>query len=43
LEFDAVNANLPEMNALYGNDSRKIGADFYIDDKAVRAVFGEEE
>ena len=43
LEFDAVNANLPEMNALYGNDSRKIGADFYIDDKAVRAVFGEAE
>ena len=43
LEFDSVNANLPEMNALYGNDSRKIGADFYIDDKAVRAVFGEAE
>lgn len=34
LEFDAVNANLPEMNALYGNDSRKIGADLYLDDKA---------
>jgi len=35
LEFDAVNANLPEMNAQYGNDSRKIGADEYWDDKAV--------
>ena len=35
LEFDAVNANLPEMNAMYGNDSRKIGADEYWDDKAV--------
>lgn len=34
LEFDATNANLPEMNAMYGNDSRKIGADVYIDDKA---------
>ena len=35
LKFDAVNANLPEMNAMYGNDSRKIGADEYWDDKAV--------
>lgn len=35
LTFDAVNANLPEMNAQYGNDSRKIGADEYWDDKAV--------
>jgi hypothetical protein len=43
LEFDAVNANLPEMNAIYGNDSRKIGADYYIDDKAMCVVFWEEE
>jgi len=35
LKFDAVNENLPEMNALYGNDCRKIGADAYWDDKAV--------
>jgi hypothetical protein len=35
LKFDAVNANLPEMNEMYGNDSRKIGADEYWDDKAV--------
>lgn len=34
LGFDAVNANLPEMIAMYGNDSRKIGADWYLDDKA---------
>jgi hypothetical protein len=40
LEFDAVNENLPEMNALYGNDSRKIGADVYIDDKALKEVAG---
>lgn len=33
LTFDAHNANLPEQNELYGNDSRKIGADFYCDDK----------
>ena len=40
LEFDAVNANLPEMNAFYGNDSRKIGADQYWDDKAVKVIAG---
>lgn len=34
LEFDAVNENLPEMVEFYGNDSRKIFADVYIDDKA---------
>lgn len=35
LEFDAVNENLPEMIEAYGNDSRKISADKYIDDAAV--------
>ena len=34
LEFDAVNENLFEMVEFYGNDSRKIFADVYIDDKA---------
>ena len=33
LTFDAHNANLPELNELYGNDCRKIGADYYCDDK----------
>jgi hydroxymethylpyrimidine pyrophosphatase-like HAD family hydrolase len=33
LKFDAYNENLPELIELYGNDSRKIGADFYCDDK----------
>ena len=32
LEFDAVNANLPERIAQYNNDSRKVGADLYCDD-----------
>lgn len=32
-----VNANAPEMIMKYGTDSRKIFADVYIDDKAVRA------
>lgn len=33
LEFDAINDNLPEIIALYGNNSRKISCDYYIDDK----------
>ncbi|MCR4689857.1 MAG: hypothetical protein K5739_00725 [Lachnospiraceae bacterium] len=35
LEFDAVNDNLPEVIALYGNNSRKISCDYYIDDRAL--------
>ena len=34
--FDAVNAPLPEQIQRWGNDTRKIYADFYIDDKAMR-------
>lgn len=34
LEFDAVNANLPELVEQWGGDSRKVFADVYIDDKA---------
>lgn len=33
LEFDAINQNLPEILELFGSDSRKITADYYIDDK----------
>lgn len=39
LEFDAINDNLPEMIEQYGTNPRKIGADYYIDDKAV--IFNE--
>ena len=36
LIFDAVNENLPEVLEAYGgNDSRKITADYYLDDKAI--------
>ena len=36
IEFDAVNENLPEVLAAWGNkDTRKIFADEYWDDKAV--------
>lgn len=35
LSFDAVNDNLPEVVDYYGNNSRKITCDWYIDDKAL--------
>ncbi len=35
LKFDAVNANVPERVAAYGNDCRKVDADEYWDDCAV--------
>ena len=31
--FDAVNEPLPEQIKRWGNDTRKIYADYYIDDK----------
>ena len=34
--FDAVNDNLPEIKARYGDNPRKISASEYWDDKAVR-------
>lgn len=36
LEFDAVNENLPEIVERFGGDCRKIYADQYIEDKAIR-------
>ncbi len=33
LEFDAVNDNLPEEKAKWGNNPRKVAADEYWDDK----------
>ena len=33
LQFDAVNDNLPEVIEMYGNNSRKISCDYYIDDR----------
>jgi hypothetical protein len=32
IEFDAVNDNLEHMKAFYGNNPRKIFANYYIDD-----------
>lgn len=41
LRFDAVNDSLPSWKELFGNDSRKVGADEYWDDKAYRVQGGE--
>lgn len=38
LEFDAVNDHLPEMKEKFGNDTRKVYADLYVDDKAVKTL-----
>lgn len=35
LFFDAINENLPECQALFNNDTRKVYANEYWDDKAV--------
>lgn len=35
LTFDAVNDNLPRMKGFFGNNPRKIYANYYIDDAAV--------
>lgn len=35
LVFDSVNEPLPEQIARWGNDTRKIFADVYIDDRAI--------
>ncbi|MCM1220632.1 MAG: hypothetical protein NC548_39705 [Lachnospiraceae bacterium] len=39
LEFDAVNKNVPEIIEYLGTDSRKVYANFYIDDRAVCMEF----
>lgn len=36
LHFDSVNESLPEWIEYFGNKPRKVGADEYWDDKAVR-------
>lgn len=40
IEFDKVNENLQERIDEYGNDSRKISADEYWDDRAVYVEYG---
>jgi len=38
LVFDAVNDNIPEMIQMFGNNSRKVSATEYWDDKSVLVV-----
>ena len=38
LSFDAINDNIPEIVEKYGNNSRKITCDYYIDDRAWRPM-----
>ena len=40
LEFDHVNRNAPERVRAFNNDSRKISADVYVDDRAAAFSFG---
>jgi hypothetical protein len=35
LEFDAINQNIPEVQEMFGGDTRKVFADIYIDDRNV--------
>ena len=43
IKFDYVNENDEERTKYYGNDSRKIGADLYIDDKSYQGSQGVEK
>ena len=36
LEFDAVNENLKEVQEKWNGDTRKVLADYYLDDKAIQ-------
>lgn len=38
IPFDAINDNLKYRQEMYGNNTRKIGADLYVDDKDPRGV-----
>lgn len=38
LEFDAINENVQEVQELTGEDTRKIYADLYIDDKSIHSL-----
>lgn len=43
LYFDAINENLPEQIAAFGEDTRKIYADEYIDDRASNRLIKTDE
>ena len=43
LRFDAVNDNIQELKDMFNENSRKVGADVYIDDKAMTVQYTEAE
>ena len=38
LEFDYINENDPKRTELWGSDCRKVGADLYLDDRAINVL-----
>ena len=38
IKYHRINENCPDRTAFYNNDSRKIGADLYIDDKGIMGI-----
>lgn len=38
LEFDAINENVREVQELTGEDTRKVYADLYVDDKSIHSL-----
>ena len=42
IPYDEVNENLPEIKNLYGGDTRKVYADYYLDDKNISLTNMEE-
>jgi len=38
IPYDYINSNLPELILQYGQDCRKISADYYIDDKCLMGL-----
>jgi hypothetical protein len=38
IPYHYINSNLPSLIAVYGQDSRKISADIYIDDKCLMGL-----
>lgn len=42
LHFDYINENTEENKAMWSNDTRKVSASYYIDDKAINPVMAAE-
>jgi hypothetical protein len=38
VEYDVINENHPAIAEFFGSDTRKVGADIYVDDKTISAL-----